>query len=173
VRSRALVAGLLVGCLLTFAACAPQGESSSRAVTPAQPKAAEVDLPDQILGLGVVQEDISKDVAEVKSATYISSVALFSMREGDLLQATLQIASLNELAKPNSEKFRKQVMGLVGGSTLEQLKIGEENVYMSSGAQQILYAWFKGNGFNVLTVRRAYPFRRTLLRKLLVLDNLE
>jgi hypothetical protein len=139
----------------------------------AKPRAAEADLPDQILGLQVIQEDVSKDIAEVRSATYVSSVALFSMREGDLLQASLQVASLNDLAKPSSERFRKQVVGLMGGGSLEELTIGERKVYMTSGKQQVVYAWFKGKGFNVLTVRRAYPFRRTLLRKLLALEEPE
>ena len=128
-------------------------------------------MPEQILGLGVIQEDISSDITEVRSATYISSVALFSFREGDLLQASLQVASLNNLAKPHLESFRKQVAGLMGGSSLEELRIGTYKVYMTSGQQQIVYTWFKGRGYFVLTVRRAYPFRRTLLRKLLDLEE--
>lgn len=134
-------------------------------------RAAEAEMPEQILGLGVIQEDISSDIAEVRSATYISSLALFSFREGDLLQASLQVASLNNLAKPNLESFRKQVAGLMGGSSLEELRIGTHKVYMTSGQQQIVYTWFKGRGYYVLTVRRAYPFRRTLLRKLLDLEE--
>lgn len=169
VSSRRMIAAVLIWPLLALAACSSNPENTGQRGKVPKPQAAEADLPDQILGLGVVQEDVSKDLREVRSATYISSVALFSLREGDLLQASLQIASLNDLAKPNSEKFRKQVVGLMGGSALEELTIGEAKVYMTSGKQQIVYAWFKGQGFNVLTVRRAYPFRRTLLRKLLAL----
>jgi hypothetical protein len=161
----------VVVCLLTAASfgCSQNQANSTQKGEVPKPRPAEAELPDQILGLGVTQEDVSKDVAQVRSATYISSVALFSLREGDLLQASLQVSSLNDLAKPKSERFRSRIAGLIGGSSLEQMKVGDHKVYMSSGKQQIVYSWFKGRGFYVLTVRRAYPFRRTLLRKLLAL----
>lgn len=166
------VAAVIVG-TLAIGSFACSRENSTRVASAPKPRAAEADLPDQILGLGVIQEDVSKDIEQVRSATYVSSVALFSMREGEMLQAGLQVASLNHLAKPKSERFRRQVVGLMGGSALEELTIGEHKVFMTSGKQQIVYAWFKGSGYYVLTVRRAYPFRRTLLRKLLALEELQ
>lgn len=166
------IAAVIVGTVaLGGFACSEENPASVSSAP--KPRAAEADLPDQILGLGVIQEDVSSDIAQVRSATYVSSVALFSMREGDMLQAGLQVSSLNNLAKPKSERFRRQVVGLMGGSALEELTIGDQKVFMSSGKQQIVYAWFKGSGYYVLTVRRAYPFRRTLLRKLLALEELE
>lgn len=164
---RRAVASVVVAALVAaLPAC-----SSGSAVEPTSPQPAEVELPEQILGLAVVQEDLTKDISEVRSSTYLSSVALFSMREGDLFQASLQVSRLTELAKPESEAFRRQVAGLMGGSGFEELQVGPMKVYMSSGKQQVLYAWFKGKSYSVLTVRRAYPFRRSLLRKVLALEE--
>lgn len=158
-----------VACFLPAATlgCSPRQVDGGAKAKVSKPRPAEVELPDQILGLRVVQEDVSTNIVEVKSATYVSSVALFSLREGELLQASLQVSSFNDLAKPKSERFRRQVASLMGGSSLEELTIGGNKVFMTTGQQQITYTWFKGRGFNVLTVRRAYSFRRTLLRKLL------
>lgn len=156
-----LLAAIRVGLGDTGSTAKSRSGSSSRAV--------EVELPAQILGLNVQQEDVSQDIASLKTATYVSSAALFTMREGEELQASLQIAGLNDLARPESDRFRRQVIGLMGTSS-QELRIGDDKVYMGSGNQQILYTWFRGRGFFVLTARKTYPFRRTLLRRLLPLE---
>lgn len=159
---------VLIFVMLATSACA--GTKQQASATPKE-KAAALELPSQILGLLVRQEDISKEIGAVRSATYFSSVALYTLREGELMQASLQVARFNNLAKPASERFRRQVIGLMGTGSPEELRIGDRKVYLSAGKQQVVYAWFEGNGFYVLTERRAYPFRRGLLRKLLTLQE--
>lgn len=157
--------------IVTTVAAACSGGGGTGAITGKSViERRQLDVPSQILGLTVKQEDISQDIAALKSATYVSSVALFTLREGEELQASLQVAGFNDLARPNSAAFKRRVVGLMGGSPME-LKVGTNKVYMIPGNQQIVYTWFRGRAFYVLTARRAYPFRRTLLRKLLVLQT--
>jgi hypothetical protein len=141
--------------------------TNPRSATQSATQTVEFEMPSQLLGLTVNQEDISTDVSNVKTATYVGTVALFTMREGEELKASLQVAGFNDLARPDTETFRRQVIGLMGTSFPQELRVGDATVYMSPGNQQILYTWFKGRGFCVLTARRDYPFRRALLRKLL------
>lgn len=135
---------------------------------PARP-AAEVKpmtfkLPDQILGLKVAQEDISSSVNALKGRTYLESLGLFSMRQGDLLRATLQVGRFNSLARTKSKEFRREIAGLAGSP--EELRMGTTEVSQITGNQQTSYIWFEREGLFVLTVHREFPFGRTLLRKL-------
>jgi hypothetical protein len=127
-------------------------------------QAPVVKVPNQILGLRVAPEDVSKQVKNLKRP-YLDSVGLFSLREGDLLRATLQISRFNGLAKPNSPQFRASVIGLTGASRAQELRVGDIIVYSTTGSEQNVFIWFKERGLFVLSVHRDYEFPRTLLRR--------
>lgn len=135
--------------------------------TSAKPiQSVTVDLPEQLLGLRVVQEDIASHIEAVKGRTYFQSLGLFSMREGDLLRATFQVARLNSLAvEQRSDEFRRRLVALVGAA--EELRMETTEIFRTIGNQQTVYMWFHGQGFLVLTVHRDLVFGRTLLRKLI------
>jgi hypothetical protein len=108
--------------------------------------------------------------SEVKSvtATYLDSIGLFSFREkSNLLRATLQVGRFNKVASPQKSKFRDAIIGQLGSTVPIRLRVGQSDVWLSSGSDQSVFSWFSGNAFYVLSVRSDYPFQRTLLRKLM------
>lgn len=153
--------------ILLLGAC-EGGREKAAEVREAQIEPVTIELPDQILGLKVTEEDVSSSLEALKGRTYLESLGLFSMREGDLLRATLQVGRFNSLARARSKEFRREIAGLAGAP--EELRLGTAEVSQISGNQQTSYIWFESNGFFVLTVHRDFPFGRTLLRKLIEMD---
>lgn len=157
---------------VAIAACAlllflPACGDESAAVPRARPSKAVVSLPSQILGLKVVEENVTSEVRGV-SGTYLDSLGLFSFREtDDLLRATLQIGRFNDVAEPERKRFRDAIIAQLGSTVPLQLRVGDNDVYLTSGTEQSIYSWFDDNGFYVYSVRSDYPFPRTLMRKLL------
>jgi hypothetical protein len=123
-------------------------------------------IPTQILGLKTAQEDVSKKLTDIRRP-YLDAVAVFSLREDELLRATLQLSRFNRLARPGSDRFRASVIGLLGSSRPLALRVGDTTVYSTSGNKQNVFVWFAGRGFYVLSVHQDYNFPRTLLRKVI------
>ncbi|MGH9198408.1 MAG: hypothetical protein ACRD1T_22075 [Acidimicrobiia bacterium] len=162
-RARVLLA---VAALFVLTSC--DGQQAAPVVS-GEVKPLTIELPEQVLGLKVAQEDVSGSLAAFKGRTYLESVGLFSMREGDLLRATYQVGRFNSLARAESKEFRRELAGLAGSP--EELRMGSKEVSQVTGNQQITYIWFEGRGLYVLTVHREFPFGRTLLRKLIEMEK--
>lgn len=131
----------------------------------------QITLPSQILGLQVKAEDLTKqNLAQIKRP-YLDNVGLFSLREGELVRATFQVSSFNAIARPDSGDFRASIIGLLGSSKPERVRVQEETVYVTTGNEQNIFVWFKGKGFFVLTAHSQYEFPRTLLRRIIEVEH--
>jgi len=140
--------------------------------------AARVSIPSQVLGLQVSQEDVRGRIEEVQRS-YLSAAGLFSLREGELLRATLQVGRFNRSARPSEPSFQRSIIGLMGASTPEEITIHqvrgdrtliETTVFATSGTDQNVFVWFGERTMYVLSVHQDYLFPRTLLRRLVQLD---
>lgn len=149
-------------------ACSKADASKATDATPSPVPSASVNLPTQILGLRLVEEDVTKQLKRV-GASYLDSISLFGFREQNTkktLRATLQTGRFNSLADISSKTFRSRIVGQIGTSVPQELRVGRQPVYMSAGELQYTFLWFADRWLYVLTVRRDYPFARTLVRKL-------
>lgn len=169
--ARWLSAYLAASCLLiSLGAC---GLGEEPAASPKRIQQAKIQLPSQILGLKVGREDISGRLSVVKNP-YLENIGLFSLREqDDLLRATFQFGLFSPVAREESDRFRRSIIGLIGSSTPQQIRVQSTIVYMTTGNQQNVFAWFRGRGFYVLTTHQGYPFPRTLLRRMISLEGEE
>lgn len=131
----------------------------------------QIALPSVVAGLQVSQEDLSKQATALKGRTYFDGVGLYTLRENKLVKASLQVGVFNSLARPQSEQFRSQIIALMGKTTPRNMKVGEVTVFRTTGTQQVIYAWFHGRGFFILSVKQDFPFRRTLLRRLVTVSE--
>lgn len=152
-----------------FLASACDGGVTGAVTGAGEVTAPRIQIPDQILGLKVAPEDVSEQVQEVERP-YLDAVAMFSLREEDLLRATLQVSRFNRLGRPQSHSFRRQVTAQMGGSVTEELRVEDTVVYTTTGAQQKVYAWIEERGFFVLSVHEDFEFPRTLLRRVVNLN---
>jgi len=149
--------------LLTLAACG----GGTEAATAPPAASAVVTLPSRVLGLRAVRENVAGDVGGV-SASYLSSLGLFSFREkSNLLRATLQVGRFNNVASPQKGKFRDAIISQLGATVPVRLRVGSTDVWLSAGSDQAIYSWFASDGFYVLSVRSDYGFQRSLLRELM------
>lgn len=155
-----LVSSLLLAVGLLLSSCGGN-ESQAQERVPA-PRVA---IPTQLLGLQVAPEDVSAQVKGIERS-YLNSVGMFSFREDDLLRATLQVGRFNNAARPQSASFRRSIIGLIGSSKPQELRLGDVMVSSTSGTEQDVYVWFSDNGLFVLSVHTDYEFPRTLLRKI-------
>jgi hypothetical protein len=150
--------------VLASAGCANEAISSPGTAEP-----AVLELPNQIVGLKVVQENVRASLKDVRRP-YVDSVAVFSMREGDLLRATMEVGRFNSLARPKDSKFRGSIVSVVGGAKPVGIRVGEQDVFATTGTKQNIYTWFSDRGFFILGVQEDFPFPRTLLRRLIDLE---
>lgn len=156
-----LAAGALACALL--AACGGGDGSVDRAE-----KRQVVDLgasavPVRINGLRVDREDITS-VLEGANRPYLDATSFYSMREGDLLRATLQIGKFSSDAKYSDEDFRAKLINRIGSGTPRLFRVADHDVWLTSGDRQTLAIWFQDEYVFVLATRDDYEFGRSLLR---------
>lgn len=168
-RTAAAAACLL---LVALGACGgdDQSEQVSAAASPAEVEAAGVRLPNVLLGLEVRVEDVSKQFQETKRP-WIDNLGLFSLRENDLVRATLQVSRFNRAADPGSKEFRSAIIDNLGTVRPQEMRIGNTSAFLTTGNDQSIFVWFEGRGFFVLTTHRDYEFPRLLLRRLVELGG--
>jgi hypothetical protein len=159
--------------LLAAAAAAVLGAGACGSSAP--PQAAKITtftvpgLPNEILGLKVQPEDPAKTVGKAGD-TYVNAVALYSLRKGELVQATLQVDQLNDKARVDSDGFRASLINGIAHSNAQEVRVGPSTVYLSNGLRQRVATWFKGRYLYVLSTRQEYTEPRTIIRKMLELQ---
>lgn len=159
---------LLLGGLCAFLLASCGGSNGTGAAT-GNTSPTALDIPSQLVGLVVQQEDIQKELEQVDRA-YVDSVSIFSFRDEDLLRATLQIGRFNRLARPDDPEFRREITATIGGREPVTLKVGDTIVTATTVTEQDVYAWFSENGMFILSIAADYEFPRTLLRRVVELD---
>lgn len=155
---------LLLGLTLPGCTANPQGES------PATVGILSLNVPEQVLNLTGRQEDLGSVLEGQSKVFYVDQVGLLSLREDELLRATLQVTKFRDSAPFRTARFRSSVVSLLSGTAPQKLKVGEETLFMTSGNQQLIFAWFRDQRFFVLTVHRDFEMPRTLVREVLRLE---
>lgn len=165
--TRAALGALLIALALgSLSACSREVE----VVGPGEASGAALPLPTQLVGLTVQPEAISPKDLEKIDRPYVDSLAVFGLRDGELLRATLQVARFNSVARPEDSDFRRSIIGVIGGRTPFELNVGGQTVNATTGTSQSIFSWFEGRGMFVLSIQQDYEFPRTLLRRLIDLD---
>jgi hypothetical protein len=123
-------------------------------------------VPSQVLGLTVDQEDVSKALAQVRR-TYVDATSVFSFRDEELLQATLQVSRFSHDARFRSAEFRRTLVNQIGGSNPTPVRVGSRDVFLTTGNRQRIAVWFRDRYMFVLATREDFERPRTLLRSAL------
>jgi hypothetical protein len=123
-------------------------------------------LPEEFLGLKVAKEDVSGALVTSKRS-YVEATTLYSLRSGDLLQATLQVSRFTPDSDHETAKFRNSLLNQIGGTRPRTVRVGDRTLYLTTGTKQQLAVWFRGRYMLILATREDYPTPRTLIRKAL------
>jgi hypothetical protein len=124
-------------------------------------------LTDTYLGLRPQREDIGGSLSNQEANAYIDAVGLYSLRNKDRLEATLQISKLSDKARPEDPKFQTLVANQIGGTKVQAFVMSGRQVFRSSQRKLSLSSWFRGDYFLIHSVRDTYQEPRALLRLLL------
>ena len=154
----------LVSCVLALALGAACGSASSAEEFAAKDvEKFDADLlPSTLHDLSVKVEDIGP--ADAVKAPFVDGVGLYSLRDGELLQGTLQVSRFADAADPESARFRQSVVAQIGSSVPKAFRMGSDVVYLTTGKRQSIAVWFRDEYFLVLSTRDQYETPRALLR---------
>ena len=158
---RPVVAALVLS--LALAACGKGDPSVERAEARTIAVLDADGVPGTMRGLTVEREDVS-DTFDTAKRPYIDGLVLFSLRDGDRLMATLQIARFADDAKWTTTRFRTSLLATIGGGKPRKLRMDDQEVFITAGDRQGLAVWFKDQHMFVLSTREDYEFPRGLLR---------
>lgn len=154
-----MAAAVVVGALLVAPACGAKPKEVGAA------KVEKLDpsiVPSELAGLAVAPEEIG-GATEVKNP-FVKSVGLFSLRQGELLQGTLQVSQFADNADSQKSRFRASVVQQIGSTVPKAYRMGKRTVYLTAGKRQSIAVWFEGTTFFVLSTRDDFGQPRALLR---------
>lgn len=162
IRRRAAVVALAGG--LVLGACASDPAEVSAANDRVIEK-LDVSVPLSLAGLEVVEEDIAETL-EKGRRPYLDAATLYSFREEDLLQATLQIGRFADDVDPDDEDFRNIIITNIGPGARE-VRMGTTELYVTGADRQTLSIWFADDHLYILSTRDGFAGGRSLLREAL------
>ena len=166
---RRIAVAILAASVLVVGACGktdPQtAQASKRKVLPLETTGVGGDL----RGLKVVHEDVSATLKDSRRP-YFDRAVLYSLRDGDQLEATLQIGRFAKGVDTHRRAFRSALLATIGGGTAKQLRMGNEKVYLTAGDRQSVAVWFRDPYLFILSSREDYKYPRSLLRQAMALQ---
>lgn len=152
--------GLLLGAAAALSGCgkaAPPLGTSAREIGVVSASA----LPPRLDGLRVSPESILPKL-KGSSDTYAKAVGFFSLRQGKLVQATLEVVQLIKKA-PTSNDFRVSLVNQISGGIPTELDLSNHDVYLATGVGSGTSIWFDGSSLFVLSTRSQFTTPRALL----------
>jgi hypothetical protein len=159
---QSVVAAAAITLCLVLSACghdAATTEANSRTISVLDAPG----IPSTLGGLRVQSEAIGDTLKSIHRP-YVDSVALFSLRSGDTLEATLQVAQFAKGVDGSDRVFQNRLLATLGSSTAKEFRIGGRSVFLTSADRQSIAVWFNDADFFVLSTRADYPYPRGLLR---------
>lgn len=166
-RQLALLAAIVAAVSLTAAGCGDDEE----AVEVRQVSTLDGELLPATLGGLVVEEEAAVEEITERTNAYVAEVGLFSLRDDDLLQATLQVSRFHEDADYRASSFRRAIVDKVGSSAPRAFRMGDSTVWLTTGQSQRVAVWFEDDLFFLLAVRDDFERFRGLLRETLELET--
>ncbi len=125
----------------------------------------DASIPLTVNGLEVVEEDISETL-DAAQRPYLDAAGLYSFRDDDLLQATLQIGRFADDVDETDEEFVDRLVNRVSAGA-KQVRMGEQLMFVGGADRQTLTMWFDDGHMFLLSTRDGFDGGRALLRKAL------
>lgn len=160
-RSWQLCCAIPVLSIALTTACAQPKHAAPETVTPIGA------MPSRMGGYVVHPEDVRKQLKDAGRHAYVTGVKLWSLREGDYLRATIEVARFASDAPVSDAHFRATVATQVATSNPVRHRVADHEVFVTTGEREVYYVWFRGRDLVLLTVPTTTPGRRALLRQAL------
>lgn len=151
---RALIAGTAVVLMAALVASLPS--APARRVPAALPERV---VPESIGDIRFVREEDAESAFHEDAERPLATEGLvYSLREGDVVQGSLQVARLDPRFDTRSPRIRDQILSGLGNGRLRPARIGEERVFRLEQAEQTLLLSFAPNGqvYYLMAARRDF-----------------
>jgi len=152
--------GVLVGLGALASGCGDDAEQVEAATVA---DAAADFLPASLRGLRVEREALPERLAST-TRSYLDSMGLYSLREGEELAATMQVGRFSDDARVEDSEFRRDIVNQLGSSQPRAFRMGDQVVHLTTGDQQRVAVWFEDRFLLILAVRDDFEGFRGLLR---------
>lgn len=166
--ARSLAIVLAAAAALSLAACADEPPEVSAAKARSIEE-LDVSIPLDLDGLEVVEEDITETVQDGRRP-YLDGASLYSFREDELLQATLQVGRFADDVDEEDEDFVNSIITNIGPGARE-VRMGSQQLYVTGADRQTLSIWFRDGHMFVLSTRDGFEGGRSLLREALEIQT--
>lgn len=163
---RLLVIGLLGTVAVGTGACGREDAATKAADARVIVALEDSPVPPTLHGLRVQEEDIEESLDGVKRP-YLEATTLYSLRAGEALQATLQVGRFTGEPRYRSASFRRSLANRVGNGSANDVRMGRQQLWLTSGDRQAIAIWFRGDHVFILSSREEYTASRALLREAL------
>lgn len=150
---------------VTGAACS--SDTAPAKVPAATAGAAEVRadaVPAELLGLHSAPEDVSAQLKKAEDRAFVNAVRMWSLREGDRLRATIEVARFAPDASPERPSFQRSIVAQIGTSAPRQRRVEDQTVYVTVANKQAIFMWFRNLHFVLLSTSTEYTSPRALVR---------
>ncbi|MCW2570733.1 MAG: hypothetical protein JWO88_791 [Frankiales bacterium] len=131
---------------------------SDRTSTPAT--AAPVRLPDRVAPATVGDVRLVRETATESAfrGTLATDGRVYSLRQGDVVQGSLQVTALGSATDTRSPRVRDQLVSGFSGGRFRPARIGDERIYRLDLPEQTLLLSFSrdGHSYYLLVARAAY-----------------
>jgi hypothetical protein len=127
------------------------------------------ELPRTILGLDVEQEDVAERL-KATDRPYVEATGLYSLRDGDRLEGTIQLSRFKDDVDPDDEQFQLSIVNQIGSTQPRAFRMADEIVYLTASKRQSVAVFFEDRSFVVLSTLETFEHSRELLRSVLELD---
>lgn len=165
-RTRLAVFGT-VAVVLVAALLASLPSSSPRSVPAALPERV---VPDSLGEIRFEREQEAEAAFREGTDRPLATEGLvYSLRQGDVVQGSLQVARLDPRFDTRSPRVRDQVLSGLGNGRLRPARIGEERIFRLEQAEQTLLLSFAPNGqvYYLLAARRDFEDSERLFASVL------
>jgi hypothetical protein len=146
----------IVGLVVSILAVAVLSERTS---TPAT--AAPVRLPDRVAPAAVGDVRLVRETSTESAfrGTLATDGRVYSLRQGDVVQGSLQVTALGSATDTRSPRVRDQLVSGFSGGRFRPARIGDERIYRLDLPEQTLLLSFSrdGHSYYLLVARAAYP----------------
>ncbi len=163
---RFIAAGLATVLVLGATSCAGEDSATkaanARVIVPLEASP----VPPSLSGLRVEEEDIGEALEGAKRP-YLEAATLYSLRDGDALQATLQVGRFAPGERYETLEFRQTLASRIADGAATDVRMGDHTIWLTSGDRQSIAVWFNGGYVFILSAREEYTGSRALLREAL------
>lgn len=155
-RPKLVAVGLAALLVAGFVVAAFAKEQPAPQTGPALPSRL---VPPSLGDLRFVPEPAAQEAYRKASERSLAAEGrVFSIRQGDVVQGSLQVAGLVPGIDVRSHRVREQVLAGLGSGRFAPVRLGEERVYRIKLPEQTLYLSFAPNGrsFSLMVTRAAF-----------------